>query len=436
MKLNKYMLLAATALALVFTGCKSHDPFDTQSPDDYPRILLPVNESGTGTFTYTLDNPDVPFHDSCIVTPSDYTTVQWLLDNHVVSTRLHINMCLPAGKYDLKIVATTTAGKSTSRFGTVTVRPYDFDPYSEKVGNERTVAPGTAAILVGQNLSLVKKIVLMAEYPWAAQGNYAPARTAAEAIEVTDFSATDAQIDYTVPADLAAGIYYVALYDEADKLHGGNTITVTSTTLVLDGYADANEGGDIKLTGLFMNQIQSLKLEGEGGNFELNVVNATEKSLSVALPEEAKAGKYTLTGVLTDGAALRFATANGIVEAVEFKITPSGETVIWTGPSAPLAWSALEFKDEALAALGLEAGNTVTVYYTADEGAQGAIATTWWNAINTGAQWETPEAGGIKTDLTAGEGTLEYKITTMEYIAEQGFAVIGNGFVVDKITKK
>lgn len=547
--MNKYMLLAAAALTLVFTGCKSDEPFDTQSADDYPRILYPVNESGTGTFTYTLDNPDVPLHDSVIVTPSKFTTVQWLLDEHVVVNGTHINMCLPAGKYNLKIVATTQAGKSTSRWGTVTVIPYAMDPYSEAVGSERIVAPGAEAVLLGQNLTVVKKIGFLTEYPWASQDGHTPAPVAAKGVEITDFTATDTQIDYVVPAELAVGAYYVAFYDEEDKLYGANIVNVVSSALVIE-LAEVTEGGSIDLKGIFLNQVKSLKLQGEAGSFDLAVTDATESAVSVALPEAAKAGTYTLTGVLDNGSALQFATENGIVEEVVLKISPSGEVVVWTGsqeinwgdanltielailaehvgediniyyelvdmpegyhqmafasawswksnpltdapkydplddegkksfkitkamydacaddgggmlcvgygykitkvsiggaeqviykgPSAPLAWSALEFKDGDLAALGLEVGNTVTVYLTADAGAAGAIATTWWNAINTGAQWEQPEAGGIKTEFEeAGEYTLSYKIETMQYIDEQGFAVVGNGFVVDKITKK
>ena len=50
MKPMRYMLLAATTLVLALSGCHTEEPFDTQTPDDYPLILKPYNESGTGSY--------------------------------------------------------------------------------------------------------------------------------------------------------------------------------------------------------------------------------------------------------------------------------------------------------------------------------------------------------------------------------------------------
>ena len=108
----KYLLLLA-AFALSFTACEKQDPFDTQTENDNPLILKPYNESGTGSFTYSLANPDTPLLDSVTVTPSRYTTINWYLDGELVFTGTKINMCFPAGSYALTIEAVTTAGKST-----------------------------------------------------------------------------------------------------------------------------------------------------------------------------------------------------------------------------------------------------------------------------------------------------------------------------------
>ena len=80
MKTKNILLLIAMAAATILTGCQPEAPFDTQSPNDAPIILTPYNESGTGTFTYDLLNPNTPLYDSVTVTPSAYTTINWYLD--------------------------------------------------------------------------------------------------------------------------------------------------------------------------------------------------------------------------------------------------------------------------------------------------------------------------------------------------------------------
>ena len=112
-------ILFIAALALCFVACKNETPFDTQDPNDAPLILKPYNESGTGSFTYYLANPETPLVDSVIVTPSRYTTVNWYVDDSLVNTGLKIDMCFPGGVHDLVIEAVTTAGKRTERTGTI-----------------------------------------------------------------------------------------------------------------------------------------------------------------------------------------------------------------------------------------------------------------------------------------------------------------------------
>ena len=123
---TKFLYIAALALLVSFTACENETPFDTQKPDDSPIILKPYNESGTGSFTYNLANPDTPLSDSVTVTPSKYTTVNWYLDGELVFTDLKIYMTFPVGKYNLTIEAVTEKGKRTERFGTITHTVADY----------------------------------------------------------------------------------------------------------------------------------------------------------------------------------------------------------------------------------------------------------------------------------------------------------------------
>ncbi len=118
---TKFLYIAALALLVSFTACENNTPFDTQTEDDYPIILKPYNESGTGSFQYVLPDENTPLVDSVTVTPSRYTTVNWYVNDELVHTGTKINMCFPLGKHKLVIEAVTTKGKRTERFGSITV---------------------------------------------------------------------------------------------------------------------------------------------------------------------------------------------------------------------------------------------------------------------------------------------------------------------------
>lgn len=115
---TKFLYIAA--LALCFMACENKTPYDTQSPDDSPRILRPY-ETETGQLEYYVENDATPFVDSVVVTPSRYTTVNWYVDDQLVHTGLKISMCFSGGTHKLLIEAVTTMGKRTERTGTITV---------------------------------------------------------------------------------------------------------------------------------------------------------------------------------------------------------------------------------------------------------------------------------------------------------------------------
>lgn len=109
---------------------------------------------------------------------------------------------------------------------------------------------------------------------------------------------------------------------------------------------------------------------------------------------------------------------------------PRSETVIWEGVSETLFWSAWEVFKTNWAEVGIAVGKTINVYVTGEEGAQGDIATSWWSDINTGVYWTE---AGINTGVT-GNCKLQYTVTTTDILEEQGFAVVGNGFYITKVT--
>ena len=119
--LKAMMMLFAMSFAFAGTAtlssCSSDDdPFFTVSEDDNPRIL------NTNLADLKLDRK-TKLNLEIKVTPVHYTTVTWLLDGTQIAEGTTIDQTLPVGNHELKIVATTTKGKTTSRTLNVTVTP-------------------------------------------------------------------------------------------------------------------------------------------------------------------------------------------------------------------------------------------------------------------------------------------------------------------------
>lgn len=144
MKKIYFMLLAMLAMNFVFTACSDEAPFSTATPNDEPRILDPVFPDRVNGNLPTVANisRDANFTMKLTVTPADYCTVAWQLDGTVVHTGTALDMNLKAGTYNLKVVVSTEAGKSTYREGIVQVNPLTDDPWATEVGFERMIAPG------------------------------------------------------------------------------------------------------------------------------------------------------------------------------------------------------------------------------------------------------------------------------------------------------
>ena len=210
------------------------------------------------------------------VTPIKYTTVTWLLDGVQIAEGTIIDQTLPMGVHVLKIVATTTVGKTTSRTLNITVTAAATDPAPAGSDiHETLVKQGTKATMHGSNISKVAKVIIggtAVDATYNEEGDY---------------------IEYTVP-ELADGVYKLQLQDQEGNIF-------------------------------------------EAGEIELNTNP-----------------QY------------------------------SGEKVIYTGPSEKLAWGAIKWENEEYTNLGIKPGMIITAYVTADAGAEGAIATGWWNDINSG----------------------------------------------------
>lgn len=207
--LKAMMMLLAVGFALAGTStlssCSSDDePYFTASEDDNPRILnTDLADSKINRKTnYKLEIK---------VTPVHYTTVTWLLDGTKIAEGTTIDQPLPLGDHELKIVATTTKNKTTSRTLKVTVIPAADDPALGTNASELWVAPGAETTIHNcKNLGTVTKVMVGGK------------EVAFEVLE------EGTALKLTAPTGLENGDYDITLVDGEGNQFPGGTIKVTT----------------------------------------------------------------------------------------------------------------------------------------------------------------------------------------------------------------
>ena len=408
---TKFLYIAALALLVSFTACENETPFDTQTPDDAPLILRPYNESGTGSFTYTLANPETPLLDSVTVTPSKYTTVRWFLNGQLVHTGVRIEMCFLAGKYDLTIEASTEAGKRTKRTGTVTVNPFDTDPSSNAPAAGRHFVPGQPSAIDGANLTKVAAIDITRDlYGVDILKTVAPS------------SATDSHLEFMMP-EMADGAYFFRLKDANGKRYGADMINVHNASVALSGYAEFVPGKEWVITGVDLANVASVKVD----DITITELVTTETSVTLTAPDAA-VGEHRLSIKNQDGSDVLFITAEGAVKEVTTIV--SAETTIWEGYCV-LDWGNSNVKLTA-EQLAPAAGKTIYVYYEFPEAEYHnlRITTDWWGGnlvdqINVTADTPNPY-------------TFVYDERCQGLVASEGNAalIVGFGETITKVTYK
>lgn len=207
--LKAMMMLLAVGFALAGTStlssCSSDDdPYFTVSEDDNPRIL------NTDLADSKIDRK-TNYKLEIKVTPVHYTTVTWLLDGTQIAEGNTIDQTLPVGNHELKIVATTTKGKTTSRTLNVTVTPAADDPALGTNAVELWVAPGAeTTIHKCKNLGTVAKVMVGGK------------EVAFEVLE------EGTALKLTAPTGLENGNYDITLVDGEGNQFSGGIIKVTT----------------------------------------------------------------------------------------------------------------------------------------------------------------------------------------------------------------
>lgn len=409
-KIYKIMSLALAVTA--FAACTEKETFSTASGDDYPRIIDPVFPDWTDGVKPVVANisRDADFSMTLTVTPADYCSIVWYLDGDIVAEGNTIDMNLMAGTYDFKVTVSTEAGYTTFREGIVQVNPLEGDPWANKISFERITAPGAAAVLYGNNLEKVSRIVI---------GSHT----------VTELTLIEGGLSYTVPAEVKDGTYRLILVDASGNEFGGDLLTVTSEPMVTSGADRISKNKDWTMTGVNMDKIASITL-GSRTVSEFKTQTATEIVLTCP---ELEVGEYILTGTASDGSAVMFYSESG--NTTERTVILSSSTVLWEGHHY-VSWDLPDdnpnkkfdlIEKDVFATI--KAGSVLSIHYSLEPDAeyhQIRTTTTWWNDL----------PGTAQTDLTA-DGVFTVTLTqeALDMIQTQdGFICVGHGYYVDMVT--
>lgn len=408
---NLYKILMTIVISSVaFASCtQKEEPFFTATEDDAPRILntdIPDWIDGQPQTLLTISR-DANFEFEVVVTPADYTTVEWFLDDVKIAEGKTINTPVLAGTWTVKIVATTTKGLSTSRTAMLVVNPLDGDPVAGNAILERLVAPGMTASLSGENMDKVAKVVIGGV---EADATYA-----------------DGAVTYTVPAGLAAGTYQLTLKDANGMEYGAGYTTVSMASVVSSAVFTSKSGAELTVTGLNLDKVASVTAGGQA----CTIVAQTGVELTIKLPS-LEAGNHTMTAQDADGDVVNFVNGTQMQESASLTIT--AEDTLWEGHHY-VSW---DFADgdpnKTFSALAQDSkawapGKIIRVTLTLDPAAgyhQVQFNTMWWSELPGTFR------GDFFNDMVA-EFTWTQEMSDLVN-AQDGFIICGHGFFVDKVT--
>lgn len=411
------IIIALLPACFILSSCGNNDePFSVAGPEDEPHILAPTfPDRNNGNLPVVANiSRDGNFSMQLTVTPADYVDVVWYLDGEEAATGKSIDMSLPAGSYEMKVVVTTKMGKSTSREGIVNVNPLDADPWATEVSYERIIAPGQAAKLYGRNLSGVKAIKIGKSQPIAVSYSNGEEGEA---------------ITYIVPAETADGSARLTLIDNAGEEYGANKVTVSSSALVTSGADRLTANSTSVLTGINLDKISSLEI---GGKKITQFTGRTSMSIAFVTPD-LEDGEYPFTGKMSDGSSVTFYKNGKVIDATEVVI--SSQQTLWSGHHY-VSWDKPDDSPNKTFNLigkdvfaSIKPGAVMSIHYSIESAAEyHQIRTTsaWWNDLPGTGTVEVSEAGVLEIVLTK---------ECLDLIQEQdGFLCVGHGYFVDLVT--
>ena len=442
--------LVCCGFAAALTSCSSDDdPFFTAGEDDAPRILNTDIPEGTGGVPGVLNTIErtTNFTFEVIVTPVDNTTVKWYIDDELVAEGLKIDIPLLAGTHTLKIVATTTNGKETSRTCYVKVNPAASDPVPGSDIKERLVKQGSKATLTGANMDKVVKVII---------GKTEVAAT---------YDAAAKCVSYTVP-DLPDGTYRLKVADAEGTIYGAGEIELNTNpqypgvkeTVLWEGATDINWG---ESNILISPDVMAKAPVGAKIQVHYELVDMPENYHCMRIttnkwgdnPEDQVVAQFDLNGETPNPYEFTYTAANKeIVDSREgmlivgygYKVTKvvvvegeaSAETTLWEG-ATDINWgeSNVLISPDDMAAVAV--GSTVCVYYEMVDMPENYHCM----RITTNKWGDNPEDQVVAQFDLNGETANPYEFTytaaNKEIVdSREGMLIVGYGYKVTKVTFK
>ena len=443
MKKIYFALLSLVAAMMTLSACSSEDPFTSATENDDPRFLRPSSiESGQSTDETIFRNE--PFNMEVLVIPVDYTKVEWIIDDEVIAEGTSISREFKTGSYKIKVLATTTMGKTTHRFVNLTVKPLETDPKLAADEKARWFTPGTVKTISGENIDGVTAVYV-------------------DGVQATDFENLGGKLRFTVPA-VPEGNKLVEVENAEGRFSCGfvkvtNELWVepaTTTITLWEGefnvtWSSAFEALKDKSVeyigyGTFAEDyVLRAYVTGEGQGA---ATTAWWNNFTTCLDGDANRGDIMISGdvvmeyTFTKAGLEKLVTEKGLIFVGDGytikKITlekAAGETTLWQGEFT-VTWStAFEaLKDESVNLIGygtFAEGKTLRAYVTGE--GQGAATTAWWNNFTTCLDGDA-NRGDI---MISGDVVMEYTLNKPgleKLITENGLIFVGDGYTIKRIT--
>ncbi|MCF0176689.1 MAG: hypothetical protein HUJ94_07615, partial [Bacteroidales bacterium] len=216
------MLLAASASLLgILSSCdKETEPYATAAETDSPKILNTnlLDPKDGQPYGLPTIHRDENFKFDVIVTPAQYTTVEWFVNGEKVFEGNSIDMALIAGDYDVKILATTTKGLTTWRECSLTVLPLDSDPTLVDNPKNRWFTIGDTKTVEFSNTPDIAKMFL-------------------GGAEINGFTFENGKLTFTVP-QMDEGSYLLVIQTADGTKYGCGKVTVSQEKYVDPGVQE------------------------------------------------------------------------------------------------------------------------------------------------------------------------------------------------------
>ena len=345
-----------------------------------------------------------------VVTPANYTTIEWISDGEVLGTGATFNKEFEAGDYELTIMAKTQTGKQAYRIVDLSVSPIDGDPVASSDGLSRFQDPGAIVTLSGSNLGNIKKVKINGRE-----------------IDVTN--ATSGEIQFTIPADIPEGSYRLSMINAEGVSYGGGYMTISNQAIFSQSNFMGKSTGQVKLTGRKLDDVATVTVN----DVACTIVSKDAENIIIQLPE-LEEGTYALKATTTNGTAVKFLNGSKLVDAASIKVSLIAAKILWEG-DVDINWGTSNVLIPSATMAQVNVGATIRLEYDIIDMPEGyhamRITTNWWG---DGAADQVVPQFDLTSD-TPNPFEFTYTEANNAIVQErEGMLIVGYGYKLKRVT--